>query len=44
MPETRIQKTKNELVRICIVAVVVFSGIMGFITLFALFLAHLKVT
>ena len=41
---TRIQKTKNQLAKIFVIGILVFTAIMGFITLFASFLAHLKLT
>lgn len=39
---TRIQKTGKEIGKIFLAGVLLFIGIMGFITLFALFLAHVK--
>ena len=42
MPESRIEKTGKEIGRIFFAGILVFICIMGFITLFAMFLARLQ--
>ncbi len=42
MSKTPIQNLRSKLARIYGVGIVVFVAIVGFITLFATFLAHLK--
>ena len=44
MSQTPIQQTKNKLAKIYGVGVLVFTAIVGFFTLFASFLAHVKLT
>ncbi len=44
MPETRIQKTVREIGKLYFFGILIFVCIMGFITLFASFLAHLSLT
>ncbi len=44
MPETPIQKTRNKLAKFYGGGILVFTAIVGLITVFASFLAHVKVT
>ena len=43
MPEKLAHKTKNELAKIYAIGIIVFSAVFGFMTLFFIFLAHLKI-
>jgi len=42
MSETLAHRTKNKLAKIYLIGIVVFSAVFGFLTLFSIFLAHLK--
>ena len=44
MPETSIQKTRNKLAKIYGTGILAFTVIVGFITVFAKFLARLNLT
>ena len=44
MPETPIQKTRNKLAKIYGIGILIFTAIVGFVTIFASFLAHLNLT
>ena len=44
MPPTRIQQAGKNLGMLFVVGILVFVGLFGFITLFAIFLAHLRLT
>lgn len=41
--ESRIRKTGKHIGKIYVVGILAFTGIIGFITLFALFMANLKI-
>ena len=43
MSENLAHKTKNKLAKIYSIGIIVFSAVFGFMTLFAIFLAHLKI-
>lgn len=43
MPEKLAYKTKNKLTKIYAIGIIVFSAVFGFLTLFSVFLAHLKI-
>ncbi len=43
MSEKPAHKTKNKLAKIYVIGIVVFSAAFGFMTLFSIFLAHLKI-
>jgi len=42
MSETRAHTAKNKLAKTYAIGIVVFSVVFGFLTLFSIFLAHLK--
>jgi hypothetical protein len=44
MPDTPIQTTRNKLAKVYGIGILVFTAIVGFITLLAGFLARLSVT
>ena len=44
MSQTPVQSTKNKLVKIYAIGLVIFTGIVGFITVFAGFVARLNLT
>lgn len=44
MPETPIQETRNKLAKVYGVGILIFTGIVGLITVFVGFLAHLNMT
>ena len=44
MPATSIQETRNKLTKVYGAGILAFSAVVGFITLFAKFLAHLNLT
>ena len=43
MSENLAHTTKNKLAKIYAIGIIVFSAVFGFMTLFSIFLAHLKI-
>ncbi len=42
MSETLAHRTKNKLAKIYVIGIVFFSAVFAFLTLFSIFVAHLK--
>lgn len=42
MSEKLAHRTKNKLAKVYAIGILVFSAVFGFLTLFSIFLAHLK--